>query len=151
MSPSRKRVLATLVGAVIVATAAIGSGAAAASVDSAQKGCGVFKGPAWKSKAYGNKGTAYQVSGDKASCALAMNWSKKLVRKPNQGLSTPLPGPAGFTCFVTVGALDFTRSFAARGTCDKGSAAFARVPGFTWFPKLLITKPSRISRKEQER
>ena len=136
MSPSRKRVLATLVGIVIVATAAIGSGAAPASVDSAQRVCGVFKGPAWKSKQYGNKGTAYQVSVDRISCALAMSWSKKLVRKPNQGLSTPLPGPAGWTCVVHPGGLDFTRAFAAWGRCDKGSVPFARGPVFTWFPKL---------------
>ena len=38
-------------------------------------------------------------------------WSKKLVRKPNQGLSTLLPGPAGWTCFITPGALDFTHEY----------------------------------------
>lgn len=135
MSPTRIHVLSILAAGVAVA-AGIGFSVPSAS-GAPTVVCGSFTGPAWKSHNYKKKGTLYQVGADKVSCAFATSWSKKLVRKPSRGANSPLPAPAGWTCVVTVGALDFTRKFAAWGRCGKGSNAFGYgAPAFTWFPKL---------------
>jgi hypothetical protein len=135
MSPTRKRLVSMVVACVMVAAPAIGAGPAPASPDAARTVCGAFTGPAWKSRQYHKQGTLYQVSAEKVSCSFALNWSKKLVRKASHGAYSPLPGPAGWHCYVHPGALDFTRAWAASGRCDKGSAVNQGSPVLVWFPK----------------
>ena len=130
---ARRLAFLILAAAMTFAVAAIGPSAAPASVGAARVVCGSFTGPAWKYSSLHKTGTLYQVSAEKTPCAFAKNWSARLARTAIHGkVPASLPGPAGWHCYLYggIGALQYSKTTAANGRCDKGSAAFV------WFPKL---------------